>query len=210
MNSVLYFAKLDMLSFKPYRKYLLMLPLAILAVFEPPILGTQLLVFFMLTSLSPYLFASEDKNAMHRLYALLPVSAKDIVLGRYVCCIAWGLSYIFAMTLLLCACSIFAGMPFFNIAYSLIACTGLFLFSTAFQFPIFFKVGFIKGKFAAIAPSFILLSVIFASRQIINIDLLSNLSASGAFNSMFLVVIGIIAIILSIGLSIKLYQSREK
>jgi len=209
MNSALYFAKLDMLSFKPYRKYLLMLPLAIVVIFQTPILATQFIMFLMLTSLAPYLFASEEKNAMQRLYALLPIGIKDMVWGRYICCIIGALLYIFAMALIQCVCSIFTGLSILNSIYSMIACTGLFLFSTAVQFPIFFKVGFIKGKFFALAPSFILFGIIIALRQFIGIDLLSDLTILGVLNSIFLLVIGIIAILISIGASIRLYQNRE-
>ena len=210
MNSAFHFAKLDMLSFKPYRKYLLMLPLAILVVSDPRMLAVHFCIFLLLTSISPYLFASEDKNSMHRLYALLPVRTKDIVWGRYLCCILGGLFYIVLMALLLSACSVFTGASILNIIYSLIACAALFLISTAFQFPIFFRMGFTKGKVAAIAPSFILLGIVLASRQVISADPVANAALFGAFNSAVLLAIGILAIIVSVSVSIKLYQSREE
>jgi hypothetical protein len=210
MNSILHFAKLDMLSFKPYRKYLLLLPLAIFTVSDPRMLAVHFCIFLMLTTLSPYLFASEDKNSMHRLYALLPVRTKDIVWGRYLCCILGGLSYIVSMALILSACSVFTGASILNILYGLIACTALFLISTAFQFPIFFRMGFVKGKIAALAPTFILLGIVIASRQVISADPMENAALFGALNSTILLVIGIVAVMISVWVSIKLYQSREE
>jgi hypothetical protein len=210
MNSILHFARLDMLSFKPYRKYLLLLPLAILTVSDPRMLAVHFCIFLMLTTISPYLFASEDKNSMHRLYALLPVRTKDIVWGRYVCCILGGVTYIFLMALLLSACSVFTGVSIMNIINGLIACTALFLISIAFQFPIFFRLGFVKGKVAALAPTFILFGIVIVSRQVIGSDPLENTALFGAFNSTVLLTIGIIAIIISVCVSIKLYQSREE
>jgi hypothetical protein len=200
---------MDMLCFKPYRKYLLLLPLAVVVILETRIMATPFIVFLMLTTLAPYLFASEDKNSMHRLFALLPISKKDVVVGRYICCIIGATIYIILMTLIQCACSIFTGLLIPYILYSMITCTGLFLLFTAIQFPIFFKVGFIKGKFFALAPTYILFGIIMAIRLFVGVDILSELAFLSAINSTFILIIGIVAITISLGIAVRLYQSRE-
>ncbi len=208
MNSALRFAKMDILSFKPYRKYLLLLPLAAAVISDTRIGATPFIVFLLLTSLAPYLFASEDNNSMHRLYALLPISKKDVVFGRYICCVTGALLYIILMTLIQCACTIFTGLTISHIVYSMIICAGLFLLFTAIQFPIFFKIGFIKGKFFAAAPGFILLGIIIVLRQSIGVDILSELALLNATGSILILIAGIAAIMISLGIAIKLYQAR--
>ncbi len=211
MNSTFHFAKLDMLSFKPYRKFLLLLPFAILVIFDDNrILATPSIVFIILTSLAPHLFASEDKNSMHRLYALLPVSKEDVVYGRYICCFFGALIYIILMTFIQCVCSEFTGFPILYTVYGMIICTGLFLLATAIQFPVFFKLGFIKGRFVAPAPGLILLGTIMVLRQFTGVYIMTELTFLSALNSVFILIAGIVAIVISVWVSVKLYQSREE
>jgi hypothetical protein len=92
----------------------------------------------------------------------------------------------------------------------MITCTGLFLLFTAIQFPVFFKVGFIKGKFFALAPTYILFAIIMGLRLFTGVDILSELAFLSAGNSTFILIVGIVAIIISLGIAIRLYQVREE
>ena len=210
MNSVRYFAEMDILSMKPYRRYLILLVLPLFGIGQTPALAVQLLTFLSLTSFSSYLFASEDKNDMRRLYGILPVSVKDIVLGRYLACISGVVAYCLAMTALLCACAAFTGLPIYSVIYTMIVCTGLIFVSVAVQFPIFFKVGFIKGKGAAVAPSFVLLAVILLFRQAWQLDFLSASLLYEPLGSLGVLSAGIVALVLSVFLSVWFYRGREE
>jgi hypothetical protein len=103
---------------------------------------------------SSYPFAVDDKNKLDYLYATLPIDKKTIVIGRYI----YAAFLVFCV--LLCAFCIASAVAaihgkaaqikvMFTITCVLFALGLLF---AAIQFPIYFKLGFTKGRIAGLVP----------------------------------------------------------
>ena len=169
-----------------------------------------MLLFLVTTSTSAYLFASEDKNNMQRLYALLPLRRADVVRGRYLTCLLFALPYLALATAVMLVFSFLAGSSLAHTFYSMLICTGLVLTAIGIQFPILFKLGYIKAQFMSIAPAFSLLGIVLLLRHTLNIDLLADLSRFGPIHSLIVLAVGVVVLLLSVLLSTRIVEGTQR
>ena len=150
MSSVISFAKMDWLTFKPNRKYFTLFLLQFIFIFAANAQAVSLcaLTNMMLTGMLPsYLFAGEDKSKMDRLYTALPIHKKEVVIGRYFGGAVIGLSSILATALLLTVDSVVtSAFPLQEVVNGFSLSIGIFFVMMALQFPFLFQLGFIKAQ----------------------------------------------------------------
>ena len=183
MRKALTFARLDFLTLKPFITWKVLLAGVLMPVFLvwsnrsfPFAMSTIVMMGALYVS---YPFAVGEKNGIDSLYATLSIGRSAVVLGRYV----------FSLLLNLCAGVLAYGIVFvsclvLNIPFAplealliLLVLLGVFIFSQAFQLPVFFKLGHTKGKFISYLPFFILpLGVVLINALTDRFSLTDNLS----------------------------------
>jgi len=211
MSSVISFAKMDWLTFKPNRKYFTLLLLQFLFIFAANVQAISLcaLANMMLAGMLPgYLFAGEDKSKMDRLYSSLPIHKKEVVIGRYFGGAVIGLGSIFVTALLLSVDSmVTSAFPLQEVVNGFSLSTGIFFIMMALQFPFLFQLGFIKAQnFTMLLPAMVLLwvNLIWRNGYFQAMSHLNN-----TIGAVF-VVSGLICLAVSIKVSAAIYQAKEQ
>jgi hypothetical protein len=211
MSSVISFAKMDWLTFKPYRKYYTLFLLQFIFIFAANAHAVSLCVLtnMMLAGMLPsYLFAGEDKSKMDRLYTALPIHKKEVVIGRYFGGAVIGLGCILVTALLLTVDStLTSAFLFQDVVNGFSVSTGIFFVMMALQFPFLFQLGFIKAQnFTMLLPAMVLLwvNLIWRNGYFQAMSHLNN-----AIGAAFLL-IGLICIGISLWVSIMIYQAKEQ
>lgn len=149
-------AKLDLALVRPYLKVIcltMLLPIAFAAVNRSLFTGVSFAMCFVAMT-TGYLFAVAEKNHMERLYGILPVKKRDLVLGRYLFVLMLGL---LALAVSLLTQPLVLGAMGESVAGGDVlgaAVGGLFLFSlyTVFQLPGYYKFGAIQGRMFLYLP----------------------------------------------------------
>jgi len=204
MDSVKHFMKLDWLAFKPHQYYLLFSLFPMISVFTiksvAPLFSAATAAMMAFAIFARF-FASEEKSGMARLYGLLPISKKDVVMGRYMNCIIMGLGCIFVSALLLGLCTAFIPeIKFSDVVLYYSIFFGVFLICSAIQLPIMFKLGYIKGQLPAmILPLLAFYAFIFVKPLI---KLQSDLAV-------ILALAGLLCLVISMRISIAICANKE-
>ena len=223
MSKLLSFVKLDFITLKPYltTKNLIIL-LIVATVFsvnktdEATILGLIMAFALMYSS---YPFAVGEKNGIDALYAMLPVSKNNIVLGRYVFFIILDIMSGITACLLLFGIKTIMNHSF-NLAVTLLSALVIFIIFSIFQaiqFPIYFKLGYAKAKFLAYTPFIIfpLIAIIIGSRfsdadiGIFVGNFVSWISHNQFFTAVISIIIWFIIMFISYSISLSFYKKRE-
>lgn len=104
--------------------------------------------------ISTNIFSVEEKNGLKRLYGMLPLRTRDIILGRYVFVV---LSYVVATSVVLGLSFVVPGREPITLDGAFLSLSGSLLVFVAIvgaQMPFFFRLGYNKGRFYAIVPFF--------------------------------------------------------
>lgn len=158
MNTVSSFVKLDYNIIKPGIKTLVWMPL--LGIFMCFAMKTTLWLTMYLalagTMAISYPFVLGETNKMSNLYGTLPLTRRDIVRGRHA----------FALITITISCAFNLGLALLSFAFlemkggyaetilSFSIIIPLLSLTTVFQYPMFFKWGYNKGKFPAFLLSY--------------------------------------------------------
>lgn len=143
-------AKLDLALVRPYGKvicFTLLLPIVFAAINRSLLTGVSFAMCFVAMT-TAYPFAVEERNDMARLYGILPVNKRDLVLGRYLFVVALG-ALALAVSLVVQPVVLRSlGVPVEGRDLLWAAVGGSILFSlyTVFQLPGYYKFGSIKGR----------------------------------------------------------------
>jgi ABC-type transport system involved in multi-copper enzyme maturation permease subunit len=138
-----------------------------------------------------YPFAIGEKNQLDVLYATLPVSRREIVLGRYLFALAAHLIAAAVAFLALTAVDFFVreegSSLFFAVGTGdslpgnlvvLGVCFCLYTLITAIQFPVFFRVGYLKARvFSLLAVAFVCAVAVGSFVLLADIPLMENFAA---------------------------------
>lgn len=221
MNKVLSFIGLDMRLMKPYMKSAaVMLGLGI-------VLGIVLKAGEMVLSMSTvmlllvmqYPFAVAEKGKLDTLYGTLTVDRKTVVTGRYLFAVLFAL----AGVIISFACSILITYALSKevdfTAYAFIMCLifSVFLVVIGFQFPVYFKYGFTKGRMFAYIPLFavfILIAVVPLLGNMFNLNMtlegmFKNLINHAVISCLVSLAIGIAVLIVSCFISYRIYERKD-
>ena len=223
MNKTLNFARLDLITIKPYLTWkILLLFLAVCAMVGSETGETSVIVGMCMiygVIFASYPFVIGEKSALDTLYSTLPVSKKSIVAGRYLFSVLLNLATL-VMSCLISFITISILGKEFNLitnVLSALVCFVLFTLIVAIQLPIYFKFGYTKAKFLTYIPLMAFpAATLIVSTSVDKNDLMpivtgalawieSNILLASALIAAFWVVFMLISAILSY----RVYRKRE-
>ncbi|MCI8968627.1 MAG: ABC-2 transporter permease [Lachnospiraceae bacterium] len=142
--------KLDFSLIRPYVKticFTMILPVVFAAINRSLLTGVSFAMCFIAMT-TGYTFSIVEKNAMERLYGILPIRKSDLVVGRYIFIIIMGLTALIFSLIVHPVILTFLGVPISAAEFAGAATIGIFLFAlyTVFQLPGYYKLGSIKGR----------------------------------------------------------------
>jgi len=215
MNNIWKSAKLDFSLVKPYVKticFTMILPVIFAAINRSLLTGISFAMCFIAMT-TGYTFSITEKNSMERLYGILPIRKRDMVIGRYIFVIIMGLTaLIFSLvvhpvilTILGETISIF---DFINAAI-----IGIFLFAlyTVFQLPGYYKFGSIKGRVFMYIPvaGFLITLLLITKIPVGESKLLYTVINSPVLLMLLAIIFVIVMYVVSILISIKILKNKE-
>lgn len=215
MRSLLKSARLDFALLKPYAKsicFVILVPVAFLFVSRSLISGISFAMCVMSMS-SSYTFAVSEKNGMHRLYGILPVTKKNLVLGKYLCVCGMGLLALIISLILQPLVLVALSVP---VDLQEILTAGLmgivmFVLYIVFQIPGYYKYGSIKGRVFMYLPvvGFLLISVLFGSNKAVLSPVLANLLGSPVMTVGTAILFMVLMLLVSTAVSVKILKNKE-
>ena len=153
------------------------------------------------------------------LYSTLSLGRKTVVIGRYL--FALTLEIFCIMITLLCAV-VLAGIIGTELiigetltVLSVLSC--VFSLIVALQYPIYFKYGYTKAKFLALAPMLVIFIGVPMIPAIANLfgvsfsweNILTSVPEDPLFLSILAIIMGIIALMLSCAISCRIYTKKD-
>ena len=215
MNEILKAARLDFSLVRPYMKTMLFImafPVVFAAMNRSLLNGISFgMCFVSMTAV--YTFSISEKNGMERLYGILPISKKHMVIGRYLYTCTIGLLTL-TISLVVQPMVLYAlGVAVSSVDIIAAAITGIILFSlyTVFLLPGFYKYGAIKGRLFMLFPIAVYL-VILTLASIFGFTgnpVLSEIVGSPLIFVIIVLLICIMAFLLSVVVSIRILQNKE-
>ncbi len=153
--------KLDARMLKPYSLYIfLFLPFffVIAWAMKSAMIFSFFTMYLMITTANQP-FTVADKYGLDILFGTLPVTRRDMVKGRYAFPLAIWLGMVTINLLLSFALAALLGEPlrFWDVVSLQVITLCIMLLLVSIQYPIFYRLGFAKGKLAATVPIFIVL-----------------------------------------------------
>lgn len=160
-----------------------------------------------------YTFSISEKSDMDRLYGVLPIDKRDLVLGKYLYTFCMGLSaLIFSIIVHPIVLRILdITVQTIDICMSAILGSVLFTLYTVFQLPGYYKYGSIKGRIFMYIPIAGLLAVILfvAKLDISSYPIASLLINSPIISAIIILLICLIFYLLSIRMSIQIIRKKD-
>lgn len=215
MNDTLKAARLNFSLIRPYKKNicLTMLVPTVFTAINRSLMTEVSFAMCLMAMTAGYTFSISEKNGMDRLYGILPISKKELVLGRYLYTCSMGfLAVLFSITvqpLVLKA----LGEKVQPLDICLAAILGIFMYTlyTVFQLPGYYKFGSINGRIFIFIPAVGYLAVmLFLSKfDVTNNPVIAALIGNPIISIIALLLICIVAYLLSILVSIKIVQKKE-
>lgn len=208
------FTRLDLSSWFPRTQTLLTLLFVVVVGVLLPIPGMAIVAAALVTSLmvsAPFL--SDERGRLNTLYGVLPVSRRVVVIGRALSIIAY---YLVAAALATSVTVISAIVRSGRIDTELLlvahaAALAFIALSMALQLPVFFRIGYSRGRLMAYAPAFVVAGLAWllqATGTHINVgdafEAIPVMAIAGAG-----ALIGVVGIICAIIISARLYRTRE-
>ena len=158
MSNILKAAKMDFSLVKPYwwnTAFVLLFPVVFSIMNKSLVFGVSFTMCFIGMITTNNTFHISEKNNMGRLYGILPVPKKDMVLGRYLYTCALGIMALFfslGFHSFILRTFVDVDLTVEDIITS--ALTGIVMFTlyTVFCLPAYYKFGAIKGRFFMFIP----------------------------------------------------------
>ena len=215
MNETLKAARFDFSLVRPYMKSILFVvafPIVFAAINRSLLNGISFAMCFI-SMTAGYTFSISEKNGMERLYGILPISKKHMVLGRYLYTCTVGLLTLM-ISLIVYPIVLYAlGVAVSSIDIIASAITGIILFSlyTVFLLPGYYKYGAIKGRLFMFVPvAGYLVVLMFVSKiDFAGSPVLSSLIGSPLTLVIVILMSCIMAFLLSAIVSIRILQNKE-
>ena len=215
MHNIWKSAKLDFSLVKPYVKticFTMILPVVFAAVNRSLLTGISFAMCFIAMT-TGYTFSITEKNAMERLYGILPIRKSDMVIGRYIFIIIMGLTALVFSLVSHPVILIILGGTVSVFDFMSAAATGIFLFTlyTVFQLPGYYKLGSIKGRVFMYIPvaGFLITLLLITKIPVGESRLLFTVINSPALLMLSAVVLVIALYVVSISVSIKILKNKE-
>lgn len=148
MTDSIKMAKLDLITMKPqWLSYLTIIPIILIFEFmQASITVISFTIAWAEALLVANIFIVQEKNELDRLYNSLSITSKDVVLGRYASVM---LIYIISFIISISLFAISIRFNNINLLDTMLGFSSSFLIFSiiiGIQFPIYFKMGYIKSK----------------------------------------------------------------
>lgn len=215
MHETLKAARLDFSLVRPYMKSILFVMAfpVVFAVINRSLLNGISFAMCFISMTAGYTFSISEKNGMERLYGILPVAKKHMVIGRYLYTYTIGLLTLMISLIIYPIVLYILGVAVSSLDIYAAAIIGIILFSlyTVFLLPGYYKYGAIKGRLFLFVPAAGYLAVLmFVSVfGFTGSPVLSAIISSPLIFVIAILLICIIALLLSIVVSIRIFQNKE-
>ena len=215
MNDTLKAARLDFSLIRPYMKnicLIMVIPAAFVAINRSLMTGVSF-AMYLIAMTAGYPFSISEKNGMERLYGVLPISEKALVLGRYLyTCLMGLLALLFSMIvhpLVLKALGETVQPP--EICLTTILEIFMFTLYTVFQLPGYYKFGYINGRIFIFIPTvgYLAIMLVIPKLDMTNNPVIAALIGNPIVSVIVVLLICIIAYLLSIIVSVKVIRKKE-
>ena len=215
MNDTLKATMLDFSLIKPYKKnicFTMLIPVAFTAINRSLMTGVSFAMCFIAMT-AGYTFSISEKNDMDRLYGILPVSKKNLVLGRYLfTCLIGLLALLFSIIVHPVILKVL-GETVQSLDIYLAAIPGIIMFTlyTVFQLPGYYKFGSINGRIFMYIPvvGFLAMLLLISKLDVPGNPIMSALIGNSIVPVISLLLICVIAYVISIIVSIKIIRNKE-
>ncbi len=177
--------------------------------------ATVLIAMVISAAFTSFVFLVSEKNHLGRLYGTLPLRKSELVLGRYLYALLFGLGNAIAASLLTVVISLVTGktLAFLDLSAYLCATFLYFCLFTSIVFPVYFRFGFSKNYLLTNVPLYVLYAVGFGLVRKGNLKDLSGVIRFFTENPRMIWLCGVgggLALLaLSYGLSRLIYRRHE-
>lgn len=215
MSNIWKSVKLDFSLVKPYVRticFTMVLPVVFAAINRSLLTGVSFAMCFIAMT-TAYTFSITEKNAIERLYGILPIRKSNFVIGRYVFIIIMGLTTLIFSLIVhpIVLKTLGESVSLFDLANT--ATIGIFLFAlyTVFQLPGYYKFGSIKGRVFMYIPvvGFLATLLLITKIPVGESKLLFAVINSPVLLILLAVMLVIIMYVISILVSIKILKNKE-
>jgi hypothetical protein len=169
MNSIFKVLKLDYCTVKTSSSKLIMIYFIsiLLGLLTQPIMPIIMIMFFCV-SFSGFPFSIIEKNNCERLYGILPIHKREIIIGRYLYGFISGIANLMISIILAYIIAIFSkqqiNISILSLSITLAFC--YYCFAISISYPIYYKIGFSKSYIFITLPLYILiLLIVFLSEK---------------------------------------------
>ena len=123
--------------------------------------ATVLIAMIISAAFTSFVFLVSEKNNLGSLYGTLPLRKSELVLGRYLYALLFGLGNVIAASLLTWVISLVTGktLAFPDLSAYLCAAFLYFCLFTSIVFPVYLRFGFSKNYLMTNVPLYILYAV---------------------------------------------------
>lgn len=214
MSNTLKAAKLDFSLVKPYLKvicFTMLLPIIFAAINRSLLTGISFAMCFIAMT-TGYTFSITERNNMERLYGILPVRKRELVIGRYIFVLLLGaIALVISLIthpLVLQAMGEKVGSS--DIISAAISGMLLYTFYTVFQLPGYYKYGSIRGRVFMYIPVVGFLVTLFLISKFPSIGtIIGSVNISPALLVTLSLVLILLMYTISIMLSIRILRNKE-
>jgi ABC-2 type transport system permease protein len=218
MNAVLKSLRLDYYAFKAnYKAFAIIYALAIyLSLYTQPTIVIVIVMIFS-SIFSGMTFLVWERNHLSKLYGILPLGRMDVVIGRYLHALIFGIincAVAGMVTVMVSLISNKGGMDAFSFTAYISVFFLYFCLSIGVSFPIYYKFGVIKAAISMILPLYlVVMSGIFISRNVDSISSLKQIIEYLAYNPTMMWVagigLGLLLLVISCPVSCLIYKRSE-
>lgn len=206
------FTRFDVLSWFPRRATLVPLAFIIVVGVVLPVPGMAIVTAAFVTSLmlsAPFL--GDERDRLDRLYGVLPISRRAVVLGRAASILLYGL---LAMVIATAATLIIAAVRGTAVTGDVLvlgytAAFAIVGLSIGVQLPVLFRVGYSRGRLVVYALTILIAGAAWLAQATGLLDTKAMASIPLGLGAGICVAIGLLGIIIGTAVAVRLYARRE-
>ncbi|RUR01831.1 ABC-2 transporter permease [Labedella endophytica] len=208
------FVRFDLMSWFLRRQALLVLAFVVLIGVLLPVPGMAIMTAALATSLmisTPFL--GDERGRLDVLYGVLPISRSTVVVGRVLSIVVYYLAAAaLATAVTLVMATVRGSVLDAGLLLTVHAAAFAFVGVTAvLQFPVFFRIGYTRGRLMSYAPALVTVGVLWLLQATESTDAVAS-AAAGISPPVVVggcVALGVVGLIVAAAVSSRLYRTRE-
>lgn len=208
------FTRLDLSSWFPRTQTILTLSFVVAFGILLPVPGMAIAAAALVTSLmvsAPFL--GDERGRLDTLYGVLPISRRTVVIGRTLSVLTYYAVASLLATAVTVAVALVRGSDL-SFGLLLIAHAAALAFvglSMAVQLPVFFRIGYSRGRLIAYAPAFVIAGAGWLLQETGGLSAVQDALAGVPVVTLASVgvVVGVAGIVFAIVTAVRMYRTRE-